>query len=182
MNAAIATATPDHTIDAPWIDRLSDGGEVLIRCLDQGDEALELDLLTRCSPEARRFRFLGSVQPTAELAHQLTTLDSRRDLAFVAILPEHGEDHAVGVTRCRIADGDPTAECAILVRDDMQGRGLGVVLMRHLIEVARSRGVRRLMSIDAAQNDGMHELADFFGFARSVDPDDAAQVIHTLDL
>jgi hypothetical protein len=54
--------------------------------------------------------------------------------------------------------------------------------MRHLIEVARSRGVRSMFSIDEADNASMRDLAKFLGFRRTRDPDDATQVIHTLTL
>lgn len=177
-----AAAAPIGAVNPPWHERLKDGTEVLIRALGHTDAALELDFLAHCSPQARRYRFLASVQPTPELAQQLTTLDPARDVALVAIWRDQGEAHAVGVTRCRLPLGDSSAECAILVRDDMQGRGLGVVLMRHLVDVARSRGVRKLMSIDSAENHGMRDLAAYFGFERVVDPDDAAQVILTLAL
>jgi GNAT superfamily N-acetyltransferase len=165
-----------------WTDKLLDGRMVNIRPLTQEDDSLELDLLQRCSAQTRRFRFLGSVQPTTKLAKQLTTLDADHDLAFVATLVEDGSEHAIGVSRYRTGEDCISGECAIMVRDDFQGCGLGVILMRHLIDVARSRGVKTLMSIDSAENHRMRELADFFGFERHTDAEDAAQVIHTLRL
>src|SRR5689334_2986993 len=107
MNMA---ASADSTSPS-WTDRLDDGSEVLIRPLQGDDAAIELELLQRCSPQARRHRFLASVQPTAELARQLTTLDPQRDVAFVAVLRESGAEHAVGISRCRVADRSAAAEC-----------------------------------------------------------------------
>jgi len=66
------------------------------------------------------------------------------------------------------------------VLDDWQNKGLGAILMKHLIEVARSRGIKRMWSIDSAENLAMSDLAHYLGFQRSQDRDDASQVIHSL--
>ena len=58
----------------------------------------------------------------------------------------------------------------------------GETFLRHLIEAARAAGIRRMVSIDAAQNVAMRELAEHLGFERRADPDDASQVIHTIAL
>ena len=54
--------------------------------------------------------------------------------------------------------------------------------MRHLIEVARSRGIHKMISIDAADNLQMRDLARFLGFRRQVDPHDPTEVVHILTL
>jgi len=68
------------------------------------------------------------------------------------------------------------------VADDWRQRGLAVLLMRRLIDIARKNGFHTMFSIDAAENEPMRELAGYLGFQRRIDPDDATQVIHTLDL
>ena len=78
-----------------------------------------------------------------------------------------------GVTRC---------ECAVTVSDEWQHKGLGTLLMKHLIEVARARGIRRMFSIDLADNMGMKDLATFLGLHTRGDPDDSNHVIHELQL
>jgi hypothetical protein len=54
--------------------------------------------------------------------------------------------------------------------------------MRHLIGVARDRGIECMYSIDTAGNNAMRDLAEHLGFQRKPDPDDATQVLHVLDL
>lgn len=73
-------------------------------------------------------------------------------------------------------------EYAVTVAEDWQGRGLGVLLMRHLIEMARRKGFARMFSIDATDNQAMRDLASYLGFHRRLDPGDSTQVIHSLDL
>lgn len=68
------------------------------------------------------------------------------------------------------------------VSDEWHNKGLATLLMGHLIKIARERGIGRMYSIDAADNAAMRDLATHMGFERRIDPDDAAQVIHTLNL
>ena len=56
------------------------------------------------------------------------------------------------------------------------------MLMMHLIEVAKSRGIQRMWSVDSAANVAMSELAHDLGFHREQDPEDASQVIHRFQL
>jgi hypothetical protein len=54
--------------------------------------------------------------------------------------------------------------------------------MRHLIEVARHRGIKRTLSIDVAENAGMRNLGKSLGFNRKIYDDYPSEVSHTLDL
>ncbi len=54
--------------------------------------------------------------------------------------------------------------------------------MMHLIEVAKSRGIQRMWSVDSVANVAMSEVALYLGFDREKDPEDASQVIHSLRL
>lgn len=179
---SLVTAAPSRD-DPHWTATLADGTRVLIRPIHKEDAALERAFLKRLSPESRRLRFLGQMsEPSDELVHNLTDIDYRRDMAFVALVHREGEKREIGVARYSTSADGQTCECAVTVSDDWRNRGLGTLLMRHLIDVARSRGVRSMMSIDEADNTGMRDLAKFFGFARKSDPDDPSLVIHTLKL
>jgi GNAT superfamily N-acetyltransferase len=170
--------------DAPhWTETLSDGTHVIIRPIRKEDAALERAFIRRLSPESRRLRFLGQMNEASdELVKALTDIDYRRDVAFVALVHRDGEKREIGVARYGTDKDGGVCECAVTVAEEWRKRGLGVILMRHLIEVARSRGVRSMFSIDEADNAGMRDLAKFLGFKRARDPDDATQVIHTLTL
>jgi hypothetical protein len=54
--------------------------------------------------------------------------------------------------------------------------------MRHLIDVARSRGIRTMVSFDPVENVEMRELAGYLGFERIADPQDRRMVTHRLKL
>jgi GNAT superfamily N-acetyltransferase len=179
---AIVPAAPSR--DAPrWTETLSDGTHVIIRPIRKEDAALERAFIRRLSPESRRLRFLGQLNEASdELVRALTDIDYRRDVAFVALVHRGGEKREIGVARYGTNKEGTVCECAVTVADEWRSRGLGVLLMRHLIEVARAHGVRSMFSIDEADNGAMRELAKFLGFRRARDPGDATQVIHTLAL
>ena len=182
--ASGALTPAEATADNPhWTETLSDGTHVLIRPIHAADASLEKKFIERLSPASRRYRFLGAIgEPSDELIRRLTRIDYRRDAAFVALVHRDGEKREIGVSRFSLSADGQSCECAVTVADDWQRKGLGVVLMRHLIEVARTRGIRSMVSYDAADNAQMRDLAAFLGFRRAADPDDPRQVVHTLSL
>jgi N-acetylglutamate synthase-like GNAT family acetyltransferase len=161
---------------------LGDGSHVTIRPLKPDDVGIERDFIMRLSPQSRRFRFLSSIaSPSKELLERLTKLDEATEAAFVAISIESGVDREVGVARLS-AVGDGRAEFAVTVRDDWQHKGLGTLLTKHVIEAARQRGINALYSVDASENGPMNGFAKTLGFWSDVNPKDATEVIHTLQL
>jgi len=166
-----------------WIDHLLDGTPVLIRPLRSEDREREEEFIRRLSPTARRYRFLGDFREASPaLIDQLMKVEFPGRVAFVALVHDNGKLREIGVSRFAAADDARQCECAVTVADEWQHRGLGVLLMRHLIDVARGNGYKRMVSLDDASNQPMHQLADFLGFRRELAPDDPARVMHILDL
>jgi GNAT superfamily N-acetyltransferase len=171
---------PDHP---RWVDYLRDKTRVLIRPLARTDAAREREFIESLSPQTLRFRFLGQVRhPSAELIRQLTDIDYADDVAFGAFVPDDADQKILGVARYNVSADGSSCECAVTVRDDWHHRGLGTVLMKHLIEVAKARGILFMVSVDSAENTEMADLARFLGFHREIDPQDASQVVHRLVL
>jgi GNAT superfamily N-acetyltransferase len=169
--------------DDQWSEQLRDGTSVLIRPIQPTDERLEREFIERLSPRSRRLRFLGTLKtPSAELLRQFTRPELLRGVAFIALSGEGRETREVGVSRYSASPDGLSCECAVCVSDEWQHRGLATLLMHHLIETARKRGIERMYSIDANDNQDMRELAEHLGFSRSADPDDSTLAIHTLDM
>ncbi|NID14603.1 GNAT family N-acetyltransferase [Luteibacter yeojuensis] len=166
-----------------WIEALDDGTPVLIRPLRPEDRRREEAFIRRLSAASRRNRFLGEIREASPgLLDQLMKVDYKHAMAFVALAHDNGELREVGISRYA-GDKDGTrCECAVTVADDWRHRGLAVLLMRHLIEMARHEGFKSMYSRDLAENKDMRELASFLGFRRTRDPDDACLVIHSLQL
>ncbi|WP_191486643.1 GNAT family N-acetyltransferase [Pseudomonas sp. FEN] len=166
-----------------WIEALQDGTHVLIRPLRAEDREREKAFIQRLSPESRHQRFLGEiVDPSPVLMNQLMNVDTHNRVAYVALAHDNGELREVGISRYAASGAEHECECAITVADDWQHRGLGAILMKHLIEAARQNHFTQMYSIDSASNVHMRQLADDLHFSRERDPDDATQVIHRLSL
>jgi len=75
------------------------------------------------------------------------------------------------ITRSRTRLG-AFGERAVLVQANFERIG----------DVAREHGVQSMYSIDSVDNQAARDLAEHLGFQRKQDPNDATQVMHTLDL
>lgn len=171
---------PQH---AGWTEKLNDGTELLIRAISTDDVKLEHDFLQHLSPEFRRYRFLGLVQdPTPEVVRELTEVDPRDESVFIAVVRRDGEESEIGAARFRVNKDGTSCDCSVTVSDAWQKRGVGSLLMRHLIEAARARGVRNMHAVDPVGHEGSHQLATRIGFQRRQDPEDPATVIYELPL
>jgi GNAT superfamily N-acetyltransferase len=168
---------------AGWREKLHDGSRITIRAISKDDEELELAFLKDLSPEFQRLRFLGLVRdPDAEVVHELTNIDPRREAGFIAVASRDGEEVEIGAARLRV-DADKTrCDCAVTVSEPWQGRGVGSLLMRYLVEEARVRGIRHMYAVDPIACEKTHQLALRLGFRRRPDPDDPAAMIYDLDL
>lgn len=173
-------AGPDYP---RWSETLRDRSRVLIRPITAQDRDAERAFIEGLSPESRRYRFLGQIShPSEALLAELTDIDYVHEVAFAAVVADNSHERIVGVGRYQADKDDTRCECAVAVSDAWQNKGLGTALMKHLIEVARERGMRRMYSIDSIDNTRMRDLAQYLGFETRADPDDASQVIHELEL
>jgi GNAT superfamily N-acetyltransferase len=126
---------------------------------------------------------LGQIrEPSDEMLRRLTDIDYKNEMAFIALVHRDGQTQEIGVARYSTSADGKFCECAITVSDEWHYKGLATLLMHHLIDVARTRGIRTMVSYDAIDNGQMRELATFLGFKRKPDPADSGMVVHTLTL
>jgi acetyltransferase len=132
-----------HTSDWP-VANIEAIGRVRIRPICPRDTDLYPAFANRISVDDRRRRFLyaGPKQLTSALLAQFTQIDPKREMAFVAI--DEKSNDLLGVARMFNDPEGGGAEFAVVVRSDLQGKGLGARLMRQLIRHARSQKVTRL--------------------------------------
>jgi acetyltransferase len=90
-------------------------------------------------------------------------------VALIAVTLQAGSKRLVGVGRFVREQCGETAEIALVVADDWQGRGLGRRLMERLIAAARGLSVRRLVGATLSENISMLALARKLGFETSRD-------------
>ena len=137
---------------------LRDGSEVVIRQVRSSDAPLLADGFARLSPESRRLRFLRRKDElsAAELRY-FTDIDHHDHEALGAV--DHADGRGVGVARYVRDASDPhSAEIALTVVYDWQGRGLGTELLAQLSGRARAEGIRRFTALVSADNAAMTAL------------------------
>ena len=137
---------------------LHDGSKVLIRPVRSGDAPLLADGFARLSPQSRWMRFLGTKTSlsAAELRY-FTEVDHHDHEAIGALSAADGR--GVGIARyVRDADDPQSAEIAVTIVDDWQGRGLGTELLARLSDRARQAGIHRFTALVGAENAAMAGL------------------------
>jgi acetyltransferase len=145
---------------------LGDGTEILVRPVRPEDEPLIVDLHEGHSEHTIRMRFFGMVRRlTRDSLIRLCHLDYGRALALVAVhRGADGGPHAIGVARYHRHGESGEAEFAVVVTDAWQGKGVGRLLMRQLIDAARERGVTRISGGVLQENTAMLGLMSDLGF------------------
>jgi RimJ/RimL family protein N-acetyltransferase len=145
--------------------RLRDGSEVVVRPIRSDDRDAIVTAFERLSEQSRYQRFMTPVDALSPSQHEyLTDGDHHDHEALVAFDPTTGD--GVAVARFVRLDDDTTAEAAVTVIDDWQGRGLGTALCNLLAERAREEGIRRFNALLLAGNDQMHDVLASLGPAK----------------
>ncbi len=100
----------------------------------------------------------------SELA-RLVQIDYAREMAFVAMGKDtNGVLQTLGVVRAMIDPDNRDAEFGIIIRSELKGKGLGLVLMQKLIRYLQSQGTERLVATVLKQNTRMLSMAKQLGF------------------
>ncbi|WP_460421686.1 GNAT family N-acetyltransferase [Pseudomonas sp. ZL2] len=166
-----------------WIESLNDGTPVLIRPLREPDRERDHEFVGHVSYELRRFRFLAGFSGEASsFFERLMDVDYHHRMAYVALMYDGGQLREIGESRYAAVPDSKNCECAVAVSEQWQRKGLGRLLMNHLISAARSNGYERMISRDLSNNYGMHRLAKTLGFSSRYLAGDVTEIIHELDL
>ena len=180
MNAVVQTSAPPAPIRreriGTWRERLwlPNGREVLMRPIEAIDAEPLRRSFARLSPEEVRLRFLHPItEMTAGFARQLCELDRQTGFALVVTEPLPAGEALIGaVARLAIEPEHRDAEFAIIVGREIGGLGLGIFLMKRLIDYARRRRLDVLWGDVREENSAMLAVCDELGFKRSHHPDE----------
>jgi GNAT superfamily N-acetyltransferase len=165
--------------------RLKDGTKVVLRLIQPSDKQLLLEGFARLSPQSRYTRFLAPKDKlTDDDLRYLTEVDGIDHLAVVAVLRStFGKEEGIGVGRfVRSRDEADTAEPAITVADDQQGKGLGAILLHRLVEAAWERGIRQFRCELLAENARIRDLLPEVGSDVVIQRAEAGTVVVTFPL
>ena len=159
--------TPAHAL-------LADGTTTCIRTAVPDDRAQLRSLYEEMSPEHLRLRFFAASRRSAEQSADRASAPARP--GYLALLAESGGkviglaeyecteapdrgEFAVGVPRADVprtdeprADGPRTAEISLAVAEGLHHRGVGTLLLEHLVSAARAEGVTVFTAVALAEN------------------------------
>jgi acetyltransferase len=154
----------------PW--KMPDGTLVTIRPIRPEDEPLMVKFHETLSERSVYFRYFHAMRLPQRIAHERLTqmcfIDYAREMALVVsrTIPESGNQEILAVGRMNKLHGTKEAEFAILVSDNWHHRGLGIELLRRLVEIGRDEKLSRIYGDILPENRNMLRIIDRLGFRR----------------
>ncbi len=156
---------------------LKDGSKVRLRLLTPEDKPLLSAGFAKLSPKSRYARFLGPKTSLEDHELRYLTEVDQQDHFALGVIPEEGEPIGLGIARfIRLPDGT-SAEAAIVVSDEMQGRGLGRLLLLRLCAAAAERGVERFRCEVLGSNTAMTALLSQISPERTIEVEGGVMTI-----
>ncbi|SDS19422.1 Acyl-CoA synthetase (NDP forming) [Nocardioides scoriae] len=121
---------------------LRDGRTAHLRPILPSDAEGLVEFYAQVSQQSKYYRFFAPMPTLSDRdVARFTTVDHRQRVAFVITLAQK----ILAVGRYDLLDAE-RAEVAFLVQDQHQGRGIGQVLLEHLAQAGRERGVKRFVA------------------------------------
>jgi acetyltransferase len=163
---------------SPW--KMKDGIPVMLRPIRPEDEPLLVKFLGALSERSVFLRYFQWSKLSQRVAHErlrrICFIDYDREMAIVAdyTSPATGEHEILAIGRLSKLHGRRSAEMALLVRDQYQHRGLGIELLRRLIQIARDEHLDSMQAYLLQENIEMRGLVEKLGFR--VEPADETGV------
>lgn len=139
---------------------LKDGSRAELRMARPEDKDLLRRGFDRMSPESRYRRFFTAKLRLSERElRYFTDVDGVDHVAIGALQQTDDGEEGLGIARfIRDKDDPGTAEPAVAVIDRVQGKGLGTLLLQHLVAAALERGIVSFHCEVLADNVGMKRL------------------------
>ena len=136
---------------------LADGGVAHLRPIRPSDAERLVVFYDRVSPESKYLRFFAPYPRLSDRdVKRFTEVDYVNRVAFILTLG----DEMIAVGRYDRIEDDH-AEVAFLIEDAHQGRGIAQLLLEHLAQAARERGISRFVAEVLPENRRMaHVFAD----------------------
>jgi len=153
---------------APWT--MQDGTRVTIRPIRPEDEPLMVKFHETLSERSVYFRYFHAMQLTQRIAHDRLTricfIDYEREMALVVLrnTAQTAESEILGVGRLTKIQGLGEGEFAILVSDNWHHHGLGVELLKRLVDIGRDEKLIRIFGDILPENREMLRVCDKLGF------------------
>ncbi|MDN3520848.1 bifunctional acetate--CoA ligase family protein/GNAT family N-acetyltransferase [Halomonas ramblicola] len=148
-----------------WVT-LNNGWEVEVRPIRAEDAPLITNFHRQLSEESIRFRYFhNKADLTQRDLSMLSHINYDRQMAFIAEhLRDDGGKEMLGVVRVWNDPDNIRTEFSIIIRDDLQGLGIGSLLMTKMIDYCRSIGTLEMIGKIMVDNQPMRALMKHLGF------------------
>jgi acetate---CoA ligase (ADP-forming) len=137
---------------------LRDGTTVLVRPARPDDRERVEDYLIGLSDASRYLRFWGASVDVTDIARRAIEIDFVDHLTLLAF-SEGEEGRVVGGAQYIREDDTMRAEVSVSVADELQGHGLGSILIAHLAQAADEAGLSTFHALVLPEN---HRMVDVF--------------------
>ena len=149
MTDAVLSRPPVHAL-------LADGTTVCIRPVAPGDHDQLEGLYEEMSPENLRLRFFVASRRSAALSADRACAPPHP--GYHALLAET-QGRVIGLAEYETGDDKESAEISIAVADGLHHRGVGTLLVEHLVSAARAEGISAFTADALSEN---HEVLRLF--------------------
>ncbi|MEU6378720.1 GNAT family N-acetyltransferase [Streptomyces sp. NPDC046909] len=147
----------DDTLSRPTVHGLlADGTTVCIRPVRRADHDQVQGLYEEMSPENLRLRFFAASRRSAGMAADRACAPAHP--GYLALLAET-EGRLIGLAEYDTGGTGTEAEISIAVADGLHHRGVGTLLVEHLVSAARADGITSFTADALSEN---HEVLRLF--------------------
>lgn len=146
--------------------KLKDGTKIFLRPIKPSDAEIWVELYYSLSSNTKYLRFFTNrPDPDQKMIDKYTKIDYVNNFALVAITEVNGKQKMIGVVRYGLdPPNSDSAELAVVVADEYQGRGLGTRMLFDMLQAMQRRGVKKVKGDVFLQNDKMMQLMRESGF------------------
>jgi RimJ/RimL family protein N-acetyltransferase len=141
------------------------GLNILLRPVKITDETILKDFFYALSEDSMYLRFFSM---RMDMPHQrlqeFMVIDYSQKMVILAVLQDKEKETIVGLGQYEVNRDLHTAEVAIVVRDEYQGKGVGTEILSYLTYLARMQGLLAFTAEVLVENKPMIVLFEKMGF------------------
>jgi acetyltransferase len=155
-------------------ETLKDGSQCTLRPIRPEDTAALQEFVRQLSARSKRLRFFSALSelPRHQLA-RYAQIDYGRDMVIIATCERDGQQVILGEARYSILLDGTSCDFAVVIADDMAGKGLGVRIMNRLLDAARGHGLKVVRGQVLADNEPMLGLMEALDFRVNLTDDES---------
>ena len=141
------------------------GIEIRLRPVKIKDEPLLKDFFYALSDKTMERRFFSMRRDVPhDVLQKFVVIDYTREMVILATVKEGDRGIIAGMGQYIHNEKNRTAEIAVLVRDDYQGRGIGFELVAYLTQLARKKGLTGFTGEVLFENKPMLKVFEKMGY------------------